>query len=53
LLVHNLTYTDVNDVLDEFNNICPDMEFALEMEKNNSINFLDITIERYVTNLDY
>jgi hypothetical protein len=29
------------------------MEFTLEMEKNNSINFLDINIERYITNLGY
>jgi hypothetical protein len=29
------------------------MEFTLEFEQNNFINFLDITIKKYVTNLDF
>jgi hypothetical protein len=52
LLAHKSTYTNINDILQEFNNVCSNLEFTLEAEKNNSINFLDITIKRCMTKLD-
>ena len=44
LLVYNDSKTDIKEVLKEFNNITPKLRFTLEKEKNNKINFLDITI---------
>jgi hypothetical protein len=44
LIPFNATTTDTQGVLDRFNNISPMLSFTLEMEKDNRINFLDISI---------
>jgi len=48
LIVYNDTDTDVDVLLDLFNNTLPTMTFSMEEEINNSINFLDIMIHKSV-----
>ena len=44
LIVYSDNNTGIYQVLDLFNNISPIMNFTIEKEQNNSINFLDISI---------
>ena len=44
LILFNATTTDIQGVLDRFNDVSPTLSFTLEMEKDNGINFLDISI---------
>jgi hypothetical protein len=44
LILFNATTTEIQGVLDWFNDISPMLSFTLEMEKDNGINFLDIFI---------
>ena len=44
LIVHNDRDTNIQNVLKLFNNISPTLNFIIEHEVNNSINFLDLTI---------
>jgi hypothetical protein len=39
LLVHNLTYANINKVLCEFNNICPDVDSRWKWNKITSLAF--------------
>ena len=43
-------HTDIQDILDKFNNLMPKLKFTLE-EEENKINFLDITITKDHENL--
>jgi predicted transcriptional regulator len=52
LLIHDEELTHVNLTLQEFNNIHPKLQFTIEKEQNNKINFLDVTIQR-TENLSY
>jgi len=46
LIVHSLTQTNAKEILDEFINFSPNIDFTLEEEQNNILNFLDIKINR-------
>ena len=44
--MYNETKTNIHNVLDAFNNTVPNLNFTLEEEVNNKINFLDVTITK-------
>jgi hypothetical protein len=46
LIICNEKKTDIEDILNYFNNITPRLNFTIEKETRGSINFLDITIDR-------
>ena len=46
LVVYDKTVTDIDKVLECFNKIMPTMKFTIEKEREDMINFLDITIEK-------
>ena len=48
LIVYRNKNTDIYAVLNSFNSLCPTLSFTIEEEKDNTINFLDISI--YKTN---
>ena len=43
LIVYNDEDIDIQNVLEQFNNISPTLNFTIEQEVNNSIHFLDLT----------
>jgi len=49
LIMYNEEDTDIEPLLNQFNNMIPTMHFSKEKETINSINFLDITIQRAMT----
>jgi len=53
LIVYNDSKTDIDKLLDFFNNAMPTMMFSIEKESKNSINFLDITIHRNIENFSF
>jgi hypothetical protein len=46
LIVYNVNKTDIEDLLNCFNNLTPKLNFTIEKETRGSTNFLDITIHR-------
>jgi hypothetical protein len=44
--LYKLACTKINECLHEFNDQCPQAQFTLEPDENNTINFLGITITR-------
>jgi hypothetical protein len=44
LVVYRENLTNINNILDKFNNIMPNMKFTLEQEQDNRIHFLDVTL---------
>jgi hypothetical protein len=46
LIVYNTLHTNINCVLGDFNNVRRKIQFSMEEECNNQINFLDLTIVR-------
>jgi len=46
-------YTDKEEVLNSFNNITPRLNFTLELEKDNKLNFLELTITKTDKNLSF
>jgi hypothetical protein len=53
LLVYNKQITDINNALKQFNEINPKLQFTIEEEKDNVIDFLDITIIKNLDNIQY
>jgi len=53
LTVCNDSKTDIDKVLDYFNNAIPAITFCVEKETDNSINFLDITVHKSTENLSF
>jgi hypothetical protein len=53
LLVYNKQITDINNTLKQFNEINLKLQFTIEKEKDNVINFLDITIIKNPDNIHY
>jgi hypothetical protein len=53
LIVYDTTTTDILKVLDDFNDNAHPLCFTLEREKNNQIDFLDITIKKENQSLQY
>jgi hypothetical protein len=45
LIIYNEDYTDIEDTLKEFNSIHPNIQYTIEKERNNKLNYLDITID--------
>jgi hypothetical protein len=52
-IIYNETTTNIDELLDSFNNAFPTMTFTIEKEVDNSINFLDITIHKKVGNFSF
>ena len=48
VIIYNDTFTNINEVLSEFNILSPSLNFTLKMEGNNRINFLDVTILQHL-----
>jgi hypothetical protein len=48
VIIYNDTFTNIKEVLSEFNILSPSLNFTLKMEGNNRINFLDITILQHL-----
>jgi hypothetical protein len=46
LIVYNKESTNIDTVLEQFNNLTNNLNFTIEKEHNNRINFLDTTIHR-------
>jgi len=46
LLVYDSSHTDIISILNDFNSIHPNLTFTDELEQDNKLNFLDITIHK-------
>jgi hypothetical protein len=53
LILYKETTTNIEEVLNSFNNINPKLRFSMEQEKDNKLNFLDITITKDINKLTY
>jgi len=49
LVIYDSRHTDIKNIQDDFNTLHPNMKFTAELESNNQINFLDITIHKTPT----
>jgi len=50
LLIFDSNHTNIQNILDNFNAIHPNLKFTAETETNNKINYLDITMHKTPTN---
>jgi hypothetical protein len=48
LILYNEENSNIVSILDQFNNISPSLDFTCEIETNNSLNFLVITIKKNI-----
>ena len=46
LLIYNKHIIDINDTVTLFNNLSPNLKFSLEIETNNRLNYLDLTVTK-------
>ena len=53
LVVYNASTTNIQIVLDQFNDTSSTLSFTMEMEKENSINFLGISISKHNESFDF
>ena len=53
LILYDSSNTHIQSILKDFNIIHPNLNFTLETETNNQLNYLDITIHRTNTNLKF
>jgi hypothetical protein len=53
LLVYNTQYTNIDNTLNDFNTIHNKVQFSMETENNNNINFLDLSIILSDSNLKF
>ena len=44
LIVYNDKDTNIQNILEQFDNVYPTLNFTVEQEVNNSVHFLDLTI---------
>ena len=51
LIIYDSQHTNINAILSDFNSIHPKMLYTDETEQNNTINYLDITIHKKLTNV--
>jgi hypothetical protein len=49
-LIFDSHHTDIHNILDDFNALHPKMTFTAEVETNQTLNFLDINIQKTPTN---
>jgi len=52
LLIYDPDYTDIQDVTNDFDSLHPNLKFTTELETNNKLNYLDITIHRTPNTLE-
>jgi hypothetical protein len=45
LIVYNEDHTDIDDTLKELDSIHPSIQYTIDNERNNQLNYLDITID--------
>jgi hypothetical protein len=53
LIIYNQNKTNIHETLTEFNKQATSIKFTIEEEQHNSINFLDLTIHRRRTKLEF
>jgi hypothetical protein len=53
LIIYNITSTDINTVLQQFNSTTKHLNFTIENEVNEQLSYLDITISRQHNHFDY
>ena len=53
LLIYNKHLVDIENIHSTFNSFCPSLKFTLELEKDNKLNFLDLTLEKTNTCFSY
>jgi hypothetical protein len=53
LLIYDSSYADIQDILDHFNSIHPNLILTVEKEQNNALNYLDITIHKTPPNINF
>jgi DNA mismatch repair ATPase MutL len=46
LIIYSTQYTNIDDTLQEFNTVHPELKFMLEKETQNKINYLNLTINK-------
>jgi len=51
LLIYDSHLTNIHAVLDDFISMQPNFQYTEEMEQNNTLNYLDITIHKTPTNI--
>jgi hypothetical protein len=50
LIIFDPTHSSIQAILDDFNTLHRNLQFTAELEENNTINYLDITIQKTPTN---
>jgi hypothetical protein len=45
LIIYNENYTNILDTLNDFNSVHPNIQYTIERQVDNKLNYLDITIE--------
>jgi hypothetical protein len=53
LIIYDINKTHIDTMINEFNTIHLTINFTIENEENNKLNFLDLTIHRKHNKLDY
>ena len=53
LIVHNNESTNIDPVLEQFNDITNKLHFTIEKGNNNELNFLDISIHRHPSKFEF
>jgi hypothetical protein len=53
LIIYDNKNTNIDQTLNDFNNMQPTLQFTVEKEKHETINFLDLTIHRKKEHLQY
>jgi len=51
LLIFDFNHTNIQAILTDFNSIDPNLHFITETEQNNTINYLDISIQKTAHNI--
>jgi hypothetical protein len=52
LIVYDIRHTDINTITTKFNDMHPNLHFTHETEQTNTINYLDVTINRRNNHVD-
>ena len=53
LLIYNKNQTDIGEIVLSFNSLTPSLNFTLEQETDNKLNFLDITIIKVADRISF
>jgi hypothetical protein len=51
LIIFDSNYSNIQEILDDFNSLHPKLQFMAETEKDHTLNFLDISTHRTPTNM--